>query len=120
MGRPVHFEILVEDPGRIARFYESVFEWEINRWSGSEQAYFLLTTGPDNQPGINGALMPQEFDQNVINTIDVDDLPATLEAIQAAGGELVHGPSDVPGVGTHAYCKDPAGVIFGVMQPKME
>jgi len=29
MKRPVHFEILAEDPKKIAGFYESLFGWEI-------------------------------------------------------------------------------------------
>ena len=116
MGRPVHFEILVDDPRSLAMFYEAVFGWEVSRWDDPEQGYFLLTTGGGDHGGINGALMGRHFDQKVINTIEVDDLDTALESIKDAGGELVHGPNEVPNVGLHAYCKDPAGVLFGVMQ----
>ena len=85
--------------------------------AGGEQSYWLVTTGPDGEPGINGGFMSREFDQAVINTVELDSLEAATEEIEAAGGKLVHGPNEVPGVGTHAYFADPQGIIFGVMQP---
>lgn len=121
MGRPIHFEILVEQPESLAEFYEHVFGWHVSRWDDpdpeSQQGYFLLGTGEDDQPGIDGALMHPHFDQRVINTIGVEDIATTIEAVVASGGSLLQGPTEVPGVGLHAYCEDPAGVIFGIMQP---
>lgn len=124
MGRPIHFEILVEDPETDADFYEEVFGWHVSRWDDSdpdtEQGYFLLGTGESSKPSIDGALMHPHFDQKVINTIAVEAVEGTIKAIKAAGGDLLHGPRQVPDVGMHAYCKDPSGVIFGIMQPKIE
>ena len=124
MGRPIHFEILVEQPASLAEFYERVFDWRVSRWDDpdpdAEQGYFLLGTGEDDQPGIDGALMHRHFDQKVINTIGVEDIATIIEAVVAAGGTLLQGPTEVPGVGQHAYCEDPAGVIFGIMQPGMD
>jgi len=37
--------------------------------------------------------------------------------VEAAGGTKIHGPSEIPGVGTHAYCADPEGTMFGLLQP---
>jgi predicted enzyme related to lactoylglutathione lyase len=120
MHRPIHFEILVENPEQVGEFYEKVFGWEMARWEGGEQGYWLLTTGPAEVPGINGALMGTHFPQAVINTLEVPDLQAAIEQVKSAGGKLVHGPNEVPGAGVHAYCADPAGVLFGMMQPARE
>ena len=117
MPRPVHFEILGDDPEALGKFYATVFGWEVNPWGGGEQTYWLLTTGPDAEPGINGGLMARHFDQPVINTVTVDSLEATIAKVEAAGGEKVHGPNEIPDVGTHAYCADPEGNLFGLMQP---
>jgi predicted enzyme related to lactoylglutathione lyase len=68
-------------------------------------------------PGIHGAIMHRHFSQAVINTVEVDSLEETLQKIAAAGGKKIHGPEEIPGVGTHAYCEDPEGNLFGVMQP---
>ena len=54
MPRVVHFEIHADDPQRAANFYQNVFGWQINKWEGPED-YWLVTTGADNEPGINGA-----------------------------------------------------------------
>jgi hypothetical protein len=66
---------------------------------------------------MNGAIMRRELPQAVINTIAVDSLPETLARVDAAGGKTVHGPNEIPGVGLHAYCADPEGNLFGLLQP---
>lgn len=116
MNRPTYFEILGEDPRKLAEFYAAVFEWEAALWGGEQQTYFSVTTGPEGTAGINGGFMKRHFTQNVINTHDVEDLDAALEKIKAAGGKLVHGPSEVTNVGMHCYCEDPQGNMFGILQ----
>lgn len=117
MKRPVHFEILADDPEKVAAFYKEVFDWEIATWGGGEQVYWLVTTGPDDEPGINGGIMNREFDQAVINTLEVESLDQALEKIEAAGGRKIHGPNPIPDVGMHAYCADTEGNLFGVLEP---
>lgn len=116
MGRVIHFEILADDPERAAAFYEAALGWKVEHPEGTEQ-YWLLTTGTEGGPGINGGLMARHFQQPVINTLDVLDLGEALEKIKAAGGQVVHGPNEIPGVGNHAYCTDTEGNMFGVIQP---
>lgn len=53
MPRVVHFEVHADDPERAANFYSGVFGWELAKWEGP-QDYWLITTGPDDEPGING------------------------------------------------------------------
>ncbi len=71
MSRVVHFEISVDDPERAVKFYGNVFNWDIKKWDPFE--YWMVTTGKDDEPGINGAIMPNEFDVSVMNTIHVDN-----------------------------------------------
>ena len=115
MSRVVHFEILATDPERSAAFYREVFGWRSTGWTGS-QRYWPLTTGPEGQPGIDGALMHKHFPQPVVNTIEVDSLEDTLGRIEQAGGRRIHGPSAIPNVGTVAYCTDVDGTIFGLLE----
>ena len=119
MRRPVHFEILTEDPEKTVDFYRR-FGWKIADWEAGDEPYWLVTTGTEDVPGINGAIMHRHLQQAVINTIEVESLEATLEEIEAAGGKKIHGPNTVPGVGLHAYCADPEGTLFGVLQPATE
>jgi hypothetical protein len=120
MSRPVHFEILANDPEKAAAFYREALGWEISSWPG--QPYWLIGTGPKDKLGIDGGMMkrpPGQLDQAVINTIGVASLEETLAKIEKAGGKKVLGPNKIPGVGLHAYCADPEGILFGILQPEM-
>lgn len=56
MTRVIHFEIASDNPERAAKFYKEVFDWKIEKWEGPVD-YWLVTTGKENEPGINGAIM---------------------------------------------------------------
>jgi len=116
MARVIHFEILADDPDRAASFYTAVLGWTVQSPRG-ERRYGLLTTGEDGQAGINGGMMDRHFDQPVINTVQVESLADVIERVTANGGSVVHGPNEIPGVGTQAYCKDTEGNLFGALQP---
>jgi len=60
MPRIVHFEIPADDPQRAAAFYKKAFGWKIEKWPGPME-YWMVTTGPDGTPGINGGLMKKEM-----------------------------------------------------------
>ena len=116
MGRVVHFEIQGDDPAELARFYRQALGWAFQTWEGAE-GYWVMNTGPHTEAGIDGGIMGRRFPQAVINTARVDSLAETLEKIAAAGGRTVSGPNGLPGVGRHAYCADPQGNLFGVIEP---
>ena len=120
MKRPIHFEILADDPEKVAEFYKGLLDWEITTWTGGDQTYWLVTTGPEDTPGINGGIMSRHFQQAVINTVEVESLEEMLKKVDALGGKLLHGPNEVPGAGLHAYCADPEGNVFGLMQPSSQ
>jgi uncharacterized protein len=116
MNRPIHFEILADDPQKLTQFYRTVFDWEIETWAG-EEAYWLIKTGPNDMPGINGAIMHRHFPQGVINTSEVESLEEAVRKVESAGGRKLQGPNLIPGVGTSAYCIDPEGNVFGIIEP---
>ena len=121
MPRVVHFEIHAAEPERAVKFYEKVFGWTFQKWEGPME-YWLITTGPDDQPGITGGLMKRrgEIDgQAVIAyvcTVDVVDLNASMATVEANGGTVAVPKMPIPGMGWLAYYKDTEGNIFGMMQ----
>ena len=115
MPRPVHFEIHADDPERAAEFYEGVFGWQIAKWEGPVD-YWLVTTGPEEGPGINGAIMQRVRGGTTYNTIDVPSVDEYIELILQAGGEVVMQKTVVPRVGYMAYCADTEGNVFGIME----
>lgn len=116
-NRPIHFEILGTNPALLAQFYRSIFGWDIQVYTGPGK-YWLATTGDRYAPGIDGGFMRRYFPQAVINTTIVDSIEETVGLVRKAGGTLLHGPYEIPEVGMHAYCADPEGNIFGVIQER--
>lgn len=115
-----HFEIHAGDPERAVRFYRNVFGWNITRWEGGE--YWLVTTGPDDEPGINGGIIRRRDRVDgtavigYVCSIDVDAIDRYLQAVQDEGGEIVEPRNAVPGLGWLAYAKDTEGNIFALFQ----
>lgn len=119
MPRVMHFEIPADDPDRAVKFYEEVFGWKIDKWEGGE--YWLVTTGEDDEPGINGAIMPKaEGDMVVRNTTTVDSFDEYMEKIKSEGGKMLTEKMNIPGTGDWAAFQDTEGNISGLLEPSME
>lgn len=118
MGRVIHFEFFSDDAAREAEFYRSVFGWDVQSWEAMPE-YRLVGTGPDTEAGINGAISTPGTagDQAVVLTVAVDDLDAAIARAQAAGAEPVGEKGEIEGIGLHTYMRDPAGTVFGMLQP---
>lgn len=123
MSRVVHFEIQGSDPEALAAFYRELFGWSITRWG--DQPYWLIETGPKDQPGINGGLLPRngpppQEGQSVnafVCTVEVASLDEHFARALSLGGVAAVPKMPIPGVGWLAYVKDPNGNILGLMQP---
>ena len=116
MPRLVRFEMNVKDVKKTIKFYEEVFGWQFQKWDGPMD-YWLIMTGDENEPGIDGGLGYQEEGfPKVVNTIDVDDIDDVIKKIENNGGKIVNPKHAVPGVGWLAYFKDSEGVMSGIMQ----
>ena len=56
--------------------------------------YWLITTGPEGQPGINGGLLPRQCPgASTVNTVTVDSVDDSLKAIERKGGKI-NSPED--------------------------
>jgi predicted enzyme related to lactoylglutathione lyase len=120
MARVIHFEIPPDDPERLIKFYETVFGWRFEKWGGPIE-YWLIMTGPEDQPGIDGGLARRkEPEIGVENTIDVVNLDQSLVDVEANGGKIIRPKIPVPRVGWMAYIKDTEGNIFGLMEEDPE
>ncbi|NML62657.1 VOC family protein [Massilia sp. RP-1-19] len=128
MSRAVHFEIQASNPQALIDYYTGLFGWSFNKWEGGE--YWLIHTGPEEKPGINGGLLPRRGPvpeamaavNAFVITVDVADLDAALDraAAEGSGGAIVVPKMPVPGIGWLGYARDPDGNIFGMMQEDPE
>jgi uncharacterized protein len=113
--RVVHFEIPCDNPQKTMTFFEEVFGWQFQRFADEE--YWLVMTGDENLPGINGGIMKKrDTKQPVVNSIDVIDIEAAIINIEKAGGSIVVSKMPIPTVGWIAYFKDPDGNTHGIYQ----
>jgi uncharacterized protein len=121
MPRVVHFEIHAEKPARAIEFYHKVFGWEFQKWEGPIE-YWMINTGPTDQLGINGGLIPRrgEIDGEAVIayvcTVDVPSVDEAGKVIESTGGKVVVPKMAIPTVGWLVYCKDTEGNIFGIME----
>ena len=116
MGRIIRFDIPAGDTERALKFYEDVFGWEI-RPAGGLLDYWLVKTGADKEPGINGVLSLREAAwQRITCFVDVESLAETLTMVAAKGGRIVQPKTVIPGVGYIAACKDTEDNVIGIME----
>ena len=119
-SRVIHFEIPADDPQRAVDFYTRVFDWKFQKWAGP-QDYWLITTGANQEAGINGGLLKRQHPgMSTVNTVQVTNLDQTVARIEKQGSRTVVPRMAIPGVGHLAYCSDTENNVFGVMQPDSE
>ncbi len=117
MGRVAHFEICASDPEQAAIFYGEVFGWEIRTWDGHGDYLLVLTGDDDELPGINGAIVPRDKSHvGSVNLVDVPSLDSALVRVVEQGGVIAHTRTTVPSIGFIAYCRDPEGNPFGLIE----
>lgn len=126
MGRPVHFEIHVDDMERAAKFYGEVFGWKFEDWSEyAGMPYMGAVTGDEGEPGINGAIMkrqgpspePNQSVNGYACTMGVEDYDTAESKILENGGKVALPKYALPGMAWQGYYLDPEGNVFGIHQP---
>ena len=115
MPRVIHVKICADDPQRAVTFYQQAFGWKINKWEGPME-YWLIQTGAEDEPGIDGAIMGRENNWTTVNTIRVPSLDEFAKRAQKAGGQIVSPRQTIPGIGYHSYCLDTEENVFGILE----
>jgi predicted enzyme related to lactoylglutathione lyase len=119
LPRVIHFEINAEKPEQIAKFYEDVFDWKIEKWNGPMD-YWMIMTGEEEQ-GIDGGLVKRtETSMPPVNTISVPSIDNYLKKIKENKGIIVVPKQAIPGIGWTAYFRDPEGNSFGLLEEDPE
>ena len=126
MSRVVHFEIQVDDLERAKQFYAEVFGWTYEDYGAmTGTPYWGITTGPGDQPGINGGILqrpvpapgPEQGTNAYVCTMQVDDYDATERRILDAGGQVALPKAALAGMAWQGYYLDTEGNTFGIHQP---
>lgn len=116
MSRVIHFDLSAKNPERASKFYSNIFDWKIEKFAGPDD-YWVITTGTDDEPGINGGLMSRDdTDVSTAYSISVTSVDDCLEKIEKNGGTVVGTKKTIPGVGYFAYCEDTEDNAFGIIE----
>jgi predicted enzyme related to lactoylglutathione lyase len=104
-ARPVvHWEIVARDPDAQARFYQSLFHWDVG-----EGPIMNIAAGLGSpEPGPAGHI--RQGDTPAVSLyVQVKDLRQSLSDAESLGGTVVVEPFDIPGGPTIAAIQDPEG-----------
>ncbi len=111
-GKICYIEMPATDIARSSDFYRQVFGWTVRK-RGDGATAFDDTTGEVSGAWVLGR--PPAVSPGLLFYVMVDSVPATLEAVVAAGGEVVQRVgADAPEV--TAKFRDPAGNVIGLYQ----
>ena len=115
LGHVGWHELLTIDWERAFAFYREIFGWQkVAADAGPIGTYLQFSAegqtigGMCNKP----ATAPASFWLYYFN---VADIGAALDRVRAGGGEILEGPSDIPGGGRVARCADPQSAMFALI-----
>ncbi len=113
-------ELLTTDPDGAWRFYEALFGWEKTESMdmGEYGIYQMFGLGGQSMGGFFARPEITSAPNLWLYYFTVDDIDAALKAVNTNGGELVHGPMEVPGGDRIAQCKDSQGAWFALHAKK--
>ena len=111
-----HFEIYGEAPADLARFYRSVFGWEVEQMPGVD--YWRINPGSTDGKELNGGLTYRAIPglNGWMLYVNVASLDETVALVQELGGTIVRPKTAVPKTAWVTIVADPAKNIFGVWQ----
>lgn len=122
MDSVIHFEIPADETVRAIDFYKKAFGWKVQEIP--DMNYNIVHTSeidennmPKGKGVINGGLLKRQNQiKNIVITIGVNKIEEAIKKVKDAGGRLVAGKVEVPGMGYSAYVKDTEGNIIGLWQ----
>ena len=117
-GKPGHVgwhELLAADWETAFAFYGELFGWQkADSHVGVMGAYQEFSAGGETIGGMftKPATLPVPFWLYYFN---IDDIQAAAKRVEAGGGQILYGPTEVPGGAWIVHCTDPEGAIFALL-----
>jgi uncharacterized protein len=115
-------ELTAEDPLAALQFYKDIFGWEVlgtHPMGGEVGTYYLFGRGTTQMGGafIRGKNLAPSWPRWLVY-LTVPSVTAAVEAVTAAGGQVLNGPHQVPGGNWIAQVVDSHGVPVALHGPK--
>jgi predicted enzyme related to lactoylglutathione lyase len=126
-GTPIWYELLTDDPAKIAPFYKAVMDWTVAAHSGPGATGMDYRMMERAGGGFAGGVMTLNDEMNAggarpgwLIYFGVDDVDASLVKAQALGASVHMPATTMEGVGRMAMLADPQGASFYLMRGHME
>jgi uncharacterized protein len=117
----IWYELMTPDPEGAKAFYDAVVGWRIEDQSSFPNGYRMIGRSDGKFAGgllpLNAEMQQQGAKPGWLAYLHVDDVDASVAAIEEAGGKIYMPPFDIPGIGRVAMVADPQGAPFYVMKP---
>jgi uncharacterized protein len=128
MDPVVHFEFPYDDRERIAKFYQTVFGWELRMLGEDMGNYVVATTAKPGARAPEGAVPgaigggfykrnPEWPAQHPSVVIAVQDIKAAMKKVDGAGGKVLGEPMLIPGIGDYVSFYDTEQNRVSLLQP---
>jgi uncharacterized protein len=117
-GKPGHVgwhELLAADWEQALAFYRELFGWQkADSHVGSMGVYQQFSVAGETIGGMfnKPATLPVPFWLYYFNAGDID---AVARRVETGGGQILYGPTTVPGGAGIVHCTDPQGAIFALL-----
>lgn len=130
MSTIVHFEIPSDDIERAKKFYNGLFGWKIEKFSGNNENqltsaatgqpidYWIVSTLDDKgNKAVGGGLMKRQMpEQQITNYINVTSVDSYSSKVRELGGNVLSPKHAVPGMGYFVLCQDTEKNNFAIWE----
>lgn len=121
-GTPSWIELATTDPAAAVDFYERLFSWAAEPTTDRDRTHhtrFLLRGMPvAGAHQLGSELIRDGIPPHWITYVTVVSVDETAALVVAAGGTIVHGPSDIADAGRMAVVQDPTAAILALWEPR--
>ena len=116
----VHFEIPVNEPDKLSRFYEQLFQWKFSKMPGGEMDYWLISHKDAGANETMGGLYKRTMGEiGFVNYFGVANIDQSLAKAKSLGATVVKEKAEIPNIGWFAILQDPDNNTFALFQGNM-
>jgi len=113
-GQIVHVEIASKDPEATKKFFRAAFGWNLEKQDMGESPYWLRAGEAMPGVGLRDLMGPEH--PGTVPFLYVPSVAESLGKVEKAGGKVMMGKQEIPGMGWFAVFSVPGGPVYGVWE----
>jgi hypothetical protein len=104
-------ELMTRKKDAARKFYSELLGWKAEDAGMPGMDYTIFKVGDKMVGGMMDmpADIPEQVPSHWMAYVAVDDVDAAAARVADLGGQLLHGPADIPNVGRFCVVQDPSG-----------